>query len=281
MTTDKSKGFSTTSLQAKKNIAIEAVEINYITPQKNQSSTPNSSAENRNSNNSHEAEQEETEISSNYSDLKEEKKSMSEEVEVNCRPEPEECVGCSDGCPNVDENLLECEACEPVDFCCTLVIPEGFSIPSATPRAYLRDNFDVAAYFDEDCIEYMEEECFANVENQEETGCKQIAVTQIFIQGCIKLIGGVCVASDSGGEDAAQAPVCCNSTVCVPELQPVCLGCEASFSDLRVVGVDIDFVANEEPRFVGESCGDEIWEITGTLKFACIPCPDNTSNCDE
>ncbi|OCL26415.1 hypothetical protein U472_10455 [Orenia metallireducens] len=182
-----------------------------------------------------------------------------------------ECPGCPEGCPDEIGDLELCQELETIEFCCTLVIPDGFSAPVepltvANVAEYIEENFDLAAYFDEDCFECTPLECRIN------TTFGDIAVTEILIKGCIKFIGGICVASDSAPETGSQAPVCCEGTICVPEPTAVCFGgVDASCENLRVVDVD-----NVEATRVGLSCGDAVWNVTGELVFACGPCVANS-----
>jgi hypothetical protein len=182
-----------------------------------------------------------------------------------------ECPGCPEGCPDEIGDLELCQELETIEFCCTLVIPDGFSAPVepltvANVAEYIEENFDLAAYFDEDCIECTEQIC------RIDTGFGDIAITEILIEGCIKFIGGICVASDSAPETGSQAPVCCEGTICIPEPTAVCFGLNASCENLRVVDVD-----NVEATRVGLSCGDAVWNVTGELVFACAPCPVTTT----
>ncbi|GAB6098381.1 hypothetical protein JCM16358_02600 [Halanaerocella petrolearia] len=186
---------------------------------------------------------------------------------------PEECVGCPEGCPDIGP-IEACIPPEDIEFCFTLVVPAGFSIPGDTlaeQEEFIAENFDVAAYFleEEGCFECFSQECAIDTEF---TG---VGVTEVFIEGCIKLIGGLCVASDSAPETGSQAPVCTSTIICVDEFTPVCLDSEASCENLRVIGANdiiVDFVETTCSEFCRKD-GDEIWEIRGVLEFACGPCP--------
>ena len=188
-----------------------------------------------------------------------------------------DCPGCPEGCGDIGD-LNPCDTpLETISFCCTLVIPGGFTIPAPPEEraAYIEDNFDIAAYFleDEGCFSCRTIDCVL----QDTFG--EIAVKQVLIEGCIKFIGGFCVASDSALDTGSQAPVCCEGIICVPDEVPVCIGgTDTSCDNLRVIRADNITATFNAPTTCDEiGGGDAVWEITGDLVFACGPCPVTTT----
>ncbi|AGB41295.1 hypothetical protein Halha_1350 [Halobacteroides halobius DSM 5150] len=184
--------------------------------------------------------------------------------------------GCPDGCPDTSLGPIGiCVPPEDIEFCFTLVIPAGFSIPGDTLEErenYIEENFDLAAYFleEEGCFECAAEECAVQVEFD---GVATLAITEIFIEGNIKLLGGICVVSDSAPETGSQAPVCDSTIICVDEPTAVCVASDANCDDLRVIGAK-NIVADLVNVTCGEfgADGEETWEIRGELEFACGEC---------
>ena len=196
-----------------------------------------------------------------------------------------DCIGCPDGEP--DEVRQECGPCGEVEFCSTLVFPAGFSTPqdpketTTSDRAeYIEENFDIAAYFVEDCFKCWEKKCTINPDDFDNLSCGPITVTQTVIKGTIKYLSSVCLGSDSAITTGSQAAICDKGLICVEEPTAVCVGCKDGCENLRVVGAK-DVTANREAVV----CGRAIWEVTGVLKFACkepndIPPVPPVGDCD-
>ncbi len=155
-----------------------------------------------------------------------------------------------------------CQPCEDVEFCCTLVIPQGFSIPAnnlENKKQFIADNFELAAYFVPDCFKCKEEPC------KIPTNCGSITVTQLSIKGTIKFIADV--SNITGDTADGSAAICCSDIVCIKEFTPVCLDCGANCQTLEITGGKVQ---PSDVRLVGTSCsGDTVWEIKGTLIFDC------------
>lgn len=180
-----------------------------------------------------------------------------------------DCIGCPEGSPDELPDV-ECGPCETIDFHSTLVFPAGFSLPVAPDdRAdYIAENFDTAIHFDDECFSCEEEVCV--VDNAD---CGPIKTKQLIIQGMLKYLSSLCIASDSAPEAGSQAAVCDTGTICVPEPTVVCVGCQGGCADLRVIGVEVTDVEH-----VGVSCGRSIWEVTAELEFACQPPVEDNNN---
>jgi len=177
-----------------------------------------------------------------------------------------------------------CQPCEDIEFCCTLVIPTGFSIPAKNledKKQFIADNFELAAHFIPGCFD-----CKANL-CQVPTDCGLLTVTQLFIKGTIKFTASLSnIINDSvnfnnsvkigpgeinynldEGKSDAVTRVCYSDIICIGNLTPVCLTCNQDCNKLKISGAEVN---PNDVQLIGTSGNEDvIWEVKGTLDFEC------------
>ncbi|MFW5976405.1 MAG: hypothetical protein ACOCQS_00520 [Bacillota bacterium] len=158
---------------------------------------------------------------------------------------------------------LDCQPCENIEFCFTLILPEGFEFNTMTEQdktKFIEDNLTIAA--NTECLNCEEVEC--ELEVSEPEGCPPLNAIQLFVEGCIRFLAAVPGVVSETDPDL-ETSICSQNIICIEEPTPVCLSCPGDCETLEIV----DFENVEAKKIDKNSCGDLIFEVTGEFIFNC------------
>jgi hypothetical protein len=160
--------------------------------------------------------------------------------------------------------VLPVECDNTVEFCCSVVVPEGFEVIQ---------NAMVSVGLDTSCLECVVDQCttvgtVTNPCDSQDTFTCDVDLDVIKAIGCIRLYVALPIMNATNNTTTS---VCCSSNVCVNN--KLCVACEEDnqacpdFDTGTTVVVDSvdDITPNQD------DCGETIVQISGTITLPSCP----------